>query len=470
MRGLTEAEEREYLALLEAEYGGESLDHFIRRVAPREPPPRHIERELLPALERAGREPVRLLVSMPPRHAKSVTIMRALTWHMRRNPALLSAYVSYGAEQAETQSRWMRNVAIEAGVRLADDTTAVNLWRTRYGGGLVATGVMGRITGLGIKGWLVIDDPHKDRAEAESPVIRERVWDQFQGTFYNRLEDDASVIVVATRWHEDDLIGRIKRGETGESWQVIEMPAIRHPETGEPDDGDLGVALWPERFPLERLKTIRRTSGEYNWSSLYQQRPRPRGLSLFKDPVRFSLANTRLEGYRLIWAVDPAATAKTSADYSVAVLLAVKGYGDDAVVYVLDVVRLQEEIPQFVRRVAALARKRGCGVVVEAVGGFKAVPQMLRELAPGIRVVEVKPTTDKFTRSQTWSGAWNSQRVHVPDDAPWAEAYIAEHLAFTGQGDAHDDQVDASVHGFDALYVPMPKVRGARAANFLPFG
>jgi predicted phage terminase large subunit-like protein len=470
--GLTEAEELELLALLEAEHGGESLSAFIARVAPREPPPPHIRDLLVPHLERARREPVRLCVAMPPRHAKSVTIMRWLIWRLQRDSALLSAYVSYGAEQAETQSRWMRRLAVDAGLELSNDTNAVNLWRTRQGGGLVATGINGAITGKGIKGALVIDDPHKDRREAESETMRSMVWEQFQGTFYNRLEDEASVVVVQTRWHQEDLIGRLMRGDTGEEWTLVEMPAVRDPVTNEPADererGD-AIALWPERFPLERLRTIRSTSGEYNWWSLYQQRPRPRGLSLFRDPARFLLTDFKVDGFRLVWAVDPAATAKTSSDYSVAVLLACRGFGDTAEVYVLDVIRVQEEIPVFVRRVAALARAKRCPVVAEAVAGFKAVPQMLRDIAPGLRVDEanVSGAGDKFVRAQAWAAAWNAGRVRVPMDAPWADAYIGEHLAFTGLGDRHDDQVDASVHGHSWLYRPMAPVRrGAVSSAF----
>lgn len=462
MRGLTEAEELELLALAEAEYGGESLTDFIARVAPHEPPPEHISAELIPELERALHEPSRLLVFMPPRHAKSVTVMRGLVWSIQRNPALLNAYVAYGAGQAEDQSRWMRQVARDAGIQLAQDTKAVDLWRTRYGGGLRAVGIDGGITGKGIKGWLVIDDPHKDRLEAESPVFRDRVWKQFQGTLYNRLEDTASVIVIQTRWHEEDLAGRILAGELGEKWKVIEMPAIRDPRTGEPaeDDETDGLALWPERFPVERLRIIRKTGGAYNWWSLYQQRPRPHGTHLFgRHPALYDLPE--VSGARGVIICDPAATAKTSSDYTAIGVFSAVGVGVNCRMYVLEIVRMQAPMTQVMAELVRLQKHWGYPIGFEGVGGFKAVPDMMRTLHPGVDIFEITPLGDKVTRAQPCAAAWADDRVLVPRaEAPWIRPYLAEMRSFTGLGDTNDDQVDVTAHAWNQLYREAPPYEG----------
>lgn len=466
MRGLTEAEELELLALAEAEYGGESLVDFIARVAPHEPPPEHLW-ALLAELERARTEAIRLMVFMPPRHAKSYTIMRALAWMIQRNPALLNAYIAYGAGQAEDQSRFIRQTAIDAGVVLRQDTKAADLWRTRYGGGLRAVGVDGGITGKGIKGWLVIDDPHKDRLEAESPVFRERVWSQFQGTIYNRLEDQASVIVIQTRWHEEDLAGRILKAELGEKWKVIEMPAIRDPRTGGPaeDDETDGLALWPERFPIERLRVIRQAGGVYNWWSLYQQLPRPHGTHLFGAyPALYDLPEVM--GARGVIICDPAATAKTSSDYSAIGVFSMVGTGVGCRMFVLEIVRMQAPMTKVIDELARLQKKWRYPIGFEGVGGFKMVPDMMRSMHPGIDVFDITPMGDKVTRAQPCAAGWADQRVLLPKaEAPWVRPYVEEMRAFTGLGDVHDDQVDVTAHAWNVLYrdskvVPAGVVQG----------
>lgn len=453
MRGLTEAEELELLALAEAEHGGESLTEFIGRVAPHEPPPEHIRDNLIPELERAAHEPVRCVVDMPPRFAKSVTMMRGLVWHLQKNPALLNAYATYGQDMAETQSRLMLGIGADAGLQLAEGSKAVGLWRTPQNGGLVATSILGRITGLGIKGWLVIDDPHKDRQEAESKLIRDRVWDQFRGTFYNRLEDFASIFIIQTRWHEDDLAGRVLRGDLGEPWKLIEMPALRNPVTGHPsEDNEDGVSLWPERFPVERLKVIRTASGPYNWWSLYQQRPRPNGTQLFGAyPALYDLPEVM--GARGVIICDPAATAKTSSDYSAIGVFSAVGTGTKCRMFVLEVVRMQAPMTQVINELARLQKKWRYPIGFEGVGGFKMVPDMMRSMHPGIDVFDITPMGDKVTRAQPCAAGWADQRVLLPKaEAPWVRPYVEEMRAFTGLGDVHDDQVDVTAHAWNVLY------------------
>lgn len=455
---LSEAEELEYLALMEAQYGGEDLADFIRRVMPSLPPPAHVA-PLRKLIERTRHEEVRAVVSMPPRHCKTLTLLPGLAWRVQRDPACLNAYLSYGDDFARIGSKKVRNLALIAGVELSVDTTAANDWRTPYGGGLIAAGAQGQIIGKGITGLLVLDDPHKGRIEAESQQARDNVWTCF-GDAYTRLEPGASAIVCHTRWHGDDTIGRLRSGELGDAWEVLELPAVKG------DDED-ERALWDEVYPLEWLRKVRTTLGEYRWWSEYQQNPRPRGDVLFGDPPRFDLAKFDPTGCRFVNAVDPAASEKTHADWSVCVTAAVKGYGAQAQIYILDVQRWQVQVPKLVEELLSVQTKsrwgRSAPMLVEAVGGFKAIPQMLRAAAPELRLTEITPKGDKFTRAQPTAAAWRSGLILVPQQAPWLAKYLQEMQAFTGISDPHDDQVDATVHAVDYLRAGLDAAAQFRA-------
>lgn len=464
---LTEAEEAELLELLQSQYDVEPFGDFIRRQFPHEPPPPHIS-PLIELIERSRHEEIRATISMPPRHAKSVTIARGLVWRMLHDPGCVNAFLSYGADLALRQSRQVRRWAVESGVTLAKDAKSVGQWATEQGGGLIAVGIGGAITGMGITGLAIVDDPFKNREEASSPVIREKVWEEFQSTVFTRLQRGASCIVVQTRWHEDDLIGRIHNPEYGlEGWEKIDMPAIRD-EMGRASDE--GIPLWPEQFDKAKLDDIRKVVGEYGWWSLYQGQPRPKGNTVFKfSPSRFALKDFKLDGHRLVIGVDPAASEKTHADYSVAVVMAAKGYGAQQESWILDIMRCQTTVPDLCRRLVELQRQWRVPLAVEAVGAFKAIPQILKEAEPNLSLLPVELRGDKFSRSQPLAAAWNDDRVYVPVDAHWADTFLHEITSFTGVKDKNDDQVDAAAHAFTALY-RAPAPRKPRTTDFLPWG
>jgi predicted phage terminase large subunit-like protein len=458
----------EYLALLEFQHGGEWLDDFIRRVMPQWPPPAHMA-PLRRLIEETRRREVRAVVSLPRRHAKTMTLMPGLAWRVVRDPGCLNAFCGYGDQFASDKSKEIRQLAELGGANLRDDATAANLWRTPYGGGVLATGIGGPLTGFGVTGLMVVDDPIKNPQEAESKLMRDRVWEWFTRVAYPTVEPGGSIIVCATRWHEDDLIGRIKQGGLGETWECIELPAVMDTEGKAADErlDDRVHALWPEHYPLDKLAKLRATINEHGWWSMYQQQPRPRGDVLFGEPARFDLATFDIRGCRVVNAIDPAASEKTHADYSVCVTAAAKGRGDEAQFFILDVQRWQIQVPELVERLLEVQKShrwgKGAALLVEAVGGFKAVPQMLRAAAPELRILEVQPKGDKFTRSQPLAAAWRAGLVHVPQQAPWLASYLHEMQAFTGVQDAHDDQVDATVHAFEYLRGDVSDMARGRA-------
>ena len=456
----TEDDDARLQALLEAEYGGEGLGEYIARVSPRHLPPRHIE-PLIKLWNRTRYERVLACVELPPRHAKTTTGLHGLAWRLSRDPACLNAFATFGDDYASSRSRIARTLARAGGVTLDKSMANLHEWRTVQGGGALFHGVLGEWTGQGINGVALVDDPFKDRRTAESGKQRETVWEWWSDTFWTRLEDNASVIVQHTRWHVDDLIGRLLAGKfAGYTFERIRLPAICE------DENDLigrevGEALWPERFSVEELRKIEVSLGPYGWASLYQQRPRPRGYQLFNEPARFKLADFSPDGKRVLVCADPAATESTHADHSAAFTLYAEGYGDDMRIWVVAGYHKQVTVPAFARALKAMQQAHYMApVAVEAVAGFKAVPQLLRELAPGIRLISITPVGDKFTRAQPLSAAWNAGRVLVPLDAPWAEDLISEVVDFTGLNDPADDQVDALSHGFNTLFITKPAKRG----------
>lgn len=433
------------------------LQGFIPAVTPRWQSPRHLRR-LTDLFERIAQgERVRALVSVPPQHGKTETLLHATAWLLRRKPWLRNAYASYAASLAFTKSRLARDYAQAAGVRLRDDASKVNEWVTAEGGGLLATGVGGPLTGNPVDGLLLVDDPHKNRAEAESSTIREKIKEWWTSTAMTRTHPGASILVVHTRWHADDLIGWLRERNGGAGWEVIELRAIAD-GTDPFDTRQPGEALWPEFMPADFLAERRIDVGEYDWASLYDQRPTPKGGAVFEGDVLFSPPPAR---YRVAIGVDLAYTEKTASDYSVAVVLAEceKRY------HILEVHRMQTAAPAFAERLRALAATYPGAPMVAYVGGTERGVVDLMNVRPDdpgkLKLnVQAKPATaDKFIRAQPVAAAWNAGRIFLPADSPrWAPALVSELRTFTGINDRHDDQIDALAAAYDALASPSLRV------------
>ncbi len=486
--------EIELAQLIEDEQHGETVDAYIRRVSPRHIPPRHIK-PIVDLWERTRTERVLACVEMPPRHAKTTTGLHGLAARINRDPTLTNAFATYSDEYAASRSRIARTLTRSGGIGLSKEMANLHEWRTEYGGGAIFRGYMGAWTGQGIDGVALIDDPYKDRAAAESRKIRQNVWEWFNDVLWLRLEpppgtdaQPGSCIVQHTRWHENDLIGELLAGKfSGYHFERIRLPAVC-------EDADdilgrkIGEALWPERFPVEELRKIEASIGPYSWASLFQQRPRPKGADVFGEPARYKLSEMDWTGKRILLCCDPAATDDTRNDFSAAFVLAAEGYGDQMKVWVVFGWRDHVTVPEVARKLYTLScRYWNAPIAVESVGAFKAVPQILKEIEPRLRIREIRPKGDKFLRAQGLAAAWNGneklgapQRVFVPLDAElvrrrgmspvsWADELIGEATIFTGVGDLEDDQVDALAHGFNELWSGKTPKRGV-TRNRNPFG
>ncbi len=299
----------ERAALLALQDDIEPLAEFITRLTPNHAPiPWHL-RQVIDIGEATRRGEVYATISMPPRHGKTVTLAHLLAWRTLYDPACLNFYATFGADLSMHTSRMVRRLARAASVQLSDEAQAVQDWRTMLDGGLKATSVGGDVTGRGCNsGVVVADDLIKGRAEAESKLVRDRAWDWFRDDLMSRLEPGASLIVNATRWHEDDVIGRIQRDPMGLKWIHLAMPAVIG-EDGQPADertDPKARPLWPNVYDLERYAKIR-LRGEHGWWSLYQQQPFPKGGKMFQRSW-FTMADRVPDGGRVVRGWDLAAT------------------------------------------------------------------------------------------------------------------------------------------------------------------
>jgi len=262
-----------------------------------------------------------LLLFVPPRHGKSEECTINLpAWYLGRNPSKEVITASYSAELALDFGSKTRTLVDSNtfnrifGLSLKRDEKGKAKWKTNKGGSYTSVGIGGPITGRGAD-ILIIDDPIKNAEEAESKTIRDKHWEWFKTTAFTRLEPNGVVILILTRWHLDDLAGRILANEElGQKCKVICFPAIA---TEDEKFRKKGEALWPERYPLSELESIKKTVGVYNWSSLYQQNPVLTENQEFKQEwikYRKRVEVEKIKTRNFI-TIDTAYSEKTSSDY-----------------------------------------------------------------------------------------------------------------------------------------------------------
>jgi len=389
----------------------------------------------------------RLVITMPPRHGKSeLASIRFPAWYLGRNPDKRIILASYADSLALTFGRQIRNLvrgeefrAVFPDVALARDSTSADHWNIAgRRGGLIAAGVGSGITGHGAD-LLIIDDPVKDASEADSPTVRENKWEWYTRTAYTRLQPGGSAVLIGTRWHVDDLIGRVLAQDT-ENWQVLHLPAI---------DAE-GRALWPERYPIEELRKIKDTIGLRAWESLYQGRPVLESGGIFERGW-FGMVDVAPVGGRDVRFWDFAATEaklRGDPDYTAGV----KMRHASGRWFVLDVVHVQANPADVDRIVVNTAAQDGkaCAVRWEIEGGAsgKRDSQRLAAMLVGYDAQGVRPQGDKVMRAKPFSAQVKAENVKLVAGR-WIANYLDE-LASFPYG-AHDDMVDATSGAFHEL-------------------
>lgn len=426
----------------------------------------------------AGKSP-RLLIEAPPRHGKSTLSSEDFPpWFFGHYPdaeIIASAYAgSLANEFSRKVQETMRSSDYQMlfnGLTVREGNEAIESWKNSRGGSYLAAGVGGPITGRGAH-VLLIEDPYKNREDADSPIVRKKIWDWYTSTAYTRLAPGGGVCIIHTRWHQDDLIGRLRdsmkeaakvEAETGkwpedvDKWEVVSYPAIA---TEDEVFRRAGEALHPERYDLTSLLRIRRTVGPRDWSALYQQNPVPEEGAFFsKDMIKYY---TTLPDGKDFVTVDLAISTAQYADYTVFLLWRVDANNDlflvnawrermDAGRIVDTFVNIQHLHTPFVFGVER-------GAIYEAI--LPLIEKTIRE--KGLYQLRVEPISvgnkDKMVRARPIQGRMNQGKVYLKEGAPYLDWLIPEILGFPyGR---NDDGVDAmGISGRmvnDVMYVAPP--------------
>lgn len=390
------------------------------------------------------------IVASPPQHGKTLLTLHGFLWFDKYAPGLRHAYVTYSGDRAQDVAREFWALAERLGFAPSGTLAKVIL---RNGSSVIFTSIGGKLTGAPIDGVCVIDDPLANKEQASSPTIRRRCIEFYETVARARRHPGTSFIVMATRWHPEDLSGiLINRG-----WAYTNLKAIAEGETesnvvvSDPLKRAPGAALWPKHKPADFFAEER--ADVWTWAALYQGEPRPRGGQVFREPGYYTALPAH--SYRVAYGVDLAYTAKTHADYSV--MLELWRADDDPKrpkFYVAAVHRAQVDAPSFTLTLKA-RNERASPMRWYASGTEKGAADFIKR--QGIPLEVLPPKGDKFTRAQGVAAAWNDGRVLVPDtdaiNAPWLPVFLDEVLNFTGIADLHDDQVDALAAAFDRLNV-----------------
>lgn len=275
------------------------------------------------ALERVeSGELKRLIVNMPPRHGKSELVsVNFPAWCMGRNKDRSIMAASYGAALAQDFGRKVRNIMDDPeyktlfDTRLAEDSQSKGAWATNGRGEYNAVGVGGSLTGKGAS-ILIIDDPVKNREEADSEVTSESIWDWYRSTARTRLTPDGAIVIVMTRWRDNDLVGRIleeAKLSSAEQWEVVTLPAIAESNEEFRDEGE---ALWADHYTLENLLNVQHEIGNYEFASQYQQNPVNRETQVFKPElfryIPFEEVRTKITNCYIT--IDSALSKKKTSD------------------------------------------------------------------------------------------------------------------------------------------------------------
>ncbi len=393
--------------------------------------------------------PIKLIVTLPPQHGKSELVSHwTPVWFLNEWPSNKVILASYEASWAAYWGRKARNGIQDnedkLDIRMSMDSTARAFWELKSGGGMWTAGVGGPITGKGAN-LLIIDDPIKNYAEAYSPVYREAIDQWYQTTAYTRLRPGASIIIIMTRWHNDDLLGRIIGKKKG-GWDIINLPALA--EADDPLGREEGEALWPVQFDrdtlLEKAEVMGGLSGR-NWLSLYQQRPVKEGGNIFRS--EWWKTYREPPGFQMIgqyW--DTAFKKGAKTDYSVCVTLGRHKKG----ICVIDVFRAKLEFPELLRQAKAEynLHKPHILKVEDSASGTPLIQTLTRDT--GLPIMAIKPIGSKEVRANQITGIVEAGRVSLPEQAEWLAIFLDEMTSFPAG--VHDDIVDAFVEGIADLW------------------
>lgn len=439
------------------------------------------------ALERVEKgELKRLMIFTPPRHWKSsITSDKFPQYCLGRHPEWPIIIVSHTLALSEKFSTNIRDTVANNTIFrelfpdtiLREDKRSADDWSTTraYRSSVRAVGMSGNITGHGAR-LIIIDDPVKDEAEAFSVTAMNHQWDWYQYTLTSRVEEETAIVLMMTRWVENDLAGRLiyEMKQGGEKWEIIRIPRVAESQEqrdriafrwglglGEPDPlgRPEGQRLWPERFSQQLTDTIKKTAGSRGWSALHQQTPQSEeGRILDSAYLKRIKASDLPPMIKRVRRWDLAFSEKHGADYTTGALCGKDKKGNK---YILDMKRLRGGWTKNKAEIIESALKDGAGVtcIIESNGTQKGYYQDIRD-EPKLKgkrlVIEDIPEGDKAMRASMWGSHLVDGEYYLVEGA-WNDELTLEMDSFPS---LHDDQVDALSGAFKALgYSSAPRFR-----------
>lgn len=409
-----------------------------------------------------------LILTMPPRHGKTeLASIRLPAFIFGLNPNAKIIGTSYGSELASTVNRGIQKVIDSKPYRTIFPLTRLNGdSKVRMGQALRnsevfeiighrglyrAAGIGGPITGTGAD-YLIVDDPIKNPEEADSQTQRDKVWNWFVSTALTRLEKDGCCLVIMTRWHEDDLVGRIlqemKKNADFPQFEIVNLEAVKETQTMSEDSRQLGEPLWGWKYNLKALAGLRAALGSRWWNALYQQRPTALEGGIFKRKWMVFYKELPKTFERVILSCDATFSKSKTSDYVVIQIWGKKG----AKYYLLDQVRAQMTYTETKAELKKMASKwpQAIKKIIEKKANGAALLDDLQNDISGM--VGYSPTESKESRANAVSPLFEAGNVELPDPKiyGWVEDYVHELTIFPNG--AHDDQVDGTTQALIELH------------------
>jgi len=421
----------------------------------------------------------RLAIFMPPRHGKSILTSEFFpAWYMGRNPDKYIICSTYAQDLADDFGRKVRNqlqdkryTDIFPDAELSTDSSSMRRFNTTKGGVYYAVGAGSAITGRGAH-LLLIDDPIKGREEADSAAMRKNLLDWYRATAYTRLMPNGSVILIQTRWHEDDLAGWILKETGHEGWDVIELPAILNERAAGMLDLEEGDPLWKESYPIERLEEIKKTIGTREWSSLYAQKPSVEEGNIIKRWWWKTWTREQPpEMDYILQSWDTAYTVTETSDYSACTTWGVFSGEGGYNLFLIDSFREKLTFPELKNQAVHLYNEHQPDLVlVEAkASGWSLVQELMRT---GIPITPFNPKKmDKLARVHSVAPLFEGGRIWAPDTDESADV-MNQFAMFPNT--KHDDLVDSTTQALLRLRkgwmvshpqdVPMEEATGPKGS------
>ena len=443
----------------------------------------------------------RLMIFMPPRYWKSQTASRKFpAWMMGKNPDLRIILTSYGADLASKHSREVRDIiegeeysqvfgnlaSSSEPVMLNPDSRSAAAWDLKgHNGGMIAAGVGGAITGFGAN-LFIIDDPFKSRDEASSKVRRDLVWEWYRSTAYTRLENHGAVILVMTRWDQEDVAGELLKAMASDpeadQWEVLNLraealPAEEYPKNEEqfmenllrgiymPMGGDplgraAGEPLWVEKHSAAMLKALRANISDFEFEAQYNQSPRL-AVGEFLDDTDFGIVENMPEALNWYRYVDLALGESETSDFNSTIAVAMAGDGTLFLRDRLKVRNLEEFLP-ICETLMCSENEIGTMWGIEDVAFQKLVMKqfMKNPALMNKKIMKVKPIGDKVERARPWQMRAKDKKVKLVRGA-WNNDFIREATAFP-RG-RHDDDVDTVSGGVQMIAQATQVVKEVRS-------